>query len=68
MAQGMHEQGKRQSGMHQRGDMNAICPKSILRDVLIGFGVGLALMVTVTMATTAAARTNPSSGTGVLSK
>jgi hypothetical protein len=39
--------------------MESVNPKSVLRDVLIGFGVGLVLMVTIGVATTAFA--NPTS-------
>jgi hypothetical protein len=35
--------------------MNSIAPKSVLRDVLIGFGVGLVLMISLTLASNAAA-------------
>ena len=33
--------------------MESVSPRAVLRDVLIGFGVGLALMVTIGVATTA---------------
>jgi hypothetical protein len=38
--------------------MDSIAPKTVLRDVLIGFGVGLLLMVSVTVAATASADTS----------
>jgi hypothetical protein len=37
--------------------MESVSPKAVLRDVLIGFGVGLVLMVSIGFATTALAST-----------
>jgi hypothetical protein len=48
--------------------MNSIAPKTVLRDVLIGFGVGLVLMVSVTVATRAAADTSAGPPAHVLGK
>ena len=33
--------------------MDSVSPKAVLRDILIGFGVGLVLMVSIGVATTA---------------
>jgi len=38
--------------------MSEFCPKKVLRDVLIGFSVGLAVLVSVGVVTTAFANTS----------